>query len=87
MDDSARSGFDEVADPVVAGHIVRVGIGVVAQWPSTEKAYVELRGASHFAGNSNPADQGAAMLTWLKRYVDNDDRQLTLSSLSTRMRC
>lgn len=41
---------------------------------SSEKAYVELNGASHFAGNSNPADQGRAMVTWLKRYVDNDLR-------------
>ncbi|HEY8525690.1 MAG TPA: dienelactone hydrolase family protein [Acidimicrobiales bacterium] len=41
---------------------------------STEKAYVELRGESHFAGNTNPDDQGAAMVTWLKRYVDNDTR-------------
>jgi len=41
---------------------------------SSEKAYVELNGASHFAGNSNPASQGRAMVTWLKRYVDNDLR-------------
>lgn len=41
---------------------------------TTEKAYVELNGEGHFAGTSNPADQGAAMVTWLKRYVDNDTR-------------
>ena len=41
---------------------------------SSEKAYVELNGESHFAGNSNPADQGRAMVAWLKRYVDNDMR-------------
>jgi dienelactone hydrolase len=41
---------------------------------SSEKAYVELNGASHFAGNSNPAYQGRSMVVWLKRYVDNDTR-------------
>jgi dienelactone hydrolase len=41
---------------------------------SSEKAYVELNGESHFAGNANPADQGRAMVSWLKRYVDNDTR-------------
>jgi len=41
---------------------------------ASEKAYVELRSESHFAGNSNPADQGRAMVAWLKRYVDNDTR-------------
>ena len=41
---------------------------------SSEKAYVELDNEGHFAGNSNPADQGRAMVTWLKRYVDNDTR-------------
>jgi dienelactone hydrolase len=41
---------------------------------STEKAYVELNGASHLAANSNPDDQGAAMVTWLKKYVDEDAR-------------
>ena len=41
---------------------------------SIEKAYVELNGESHMAAASNPADQGAAMVTWLKRYVDNDTR-------------
>jgi dienelactone hydrolase len=41
---------------------------------SSEKAYVELNGESHFAGTANPADQGRAMVSWLKRYVDNDTR-------------
>jgi pimeloyl-ACP methyl ester carboxylesterase len=41
---------------------------------SSEKAYVELNGESHFAAGSNPADQGRAMVTWLKRYVDDDTR-------------
>ena len=41
---------------------------------ASEKAYVELSGESHFAGNSNPNDQARAMITWLKRYVDNDTR-------------
>lgn len=43
--------------------------------PSTgEKAYVELRGESHMAAATNPADQGRAMVAWLKRFVDNDTR-------------
>jgi predicted dienelactone hydrolase len=41
---------------------------------ATEKAYVELSGESHLAANSNPSDQGRAMVTWLKRYVDDDVR-------------
>jgi dienelactone hydrolase len=41
---------------------------------SSEKAYAELAGASHFAGNSNPAYQGRSMVVWLKRYVDDDTR-------------
>lgn len=41
---------------------------------SSEKAYVELNNEGHFAGNSNPADQARAMITWLKRYVDDDTR-------------
>ena len=41
---------------------------------SSEKAYVELNGESHFAAGSNPGDQGRAMVTWLKRFVDNDTR-------------
>jgi pimeloyl-ACP methyl ester carboxylesterase len=40
----------------------------------TEKAYVELAGASHFAGNTNPTWQGRSMVVWLKRYVDDDTR-------------
>ena len=41
---------------------------------STEKAYVELNNESHFAAGSNPDDQGAAMVSWLKKYVDDDTR-------------
>jgi dienelactone hydrolase len=41
---------------------------------SSEKAYVELNGASHFAGTSNPDWQARSMVVWLKRYVDNDTR-------------
>ena len=41
---------------------------------SSEKAYVELNNEGHFAGNTNPADQARAMITWLKRYVDDDVR-------------
>ncbi|HEX6425359.1 MAG TPA: hypothetical protein VFZ79_17870 [Acidimicrobiales bacterium] len=41
---------------------------------SSEKAYVELRGESHFAANSDNDWQGRSMVVWLKRYVDNDTR-------------
>jgi dienelactone hydrolase len=40
----------------------------------SEKAYVELAGASHFAGNTNHTYQGRSMVVWLKRYVDDDLR-------------
>ena len=46
----------------------------VSMTNAPEKAYVELRGESHFAGNANPADQGRAMVAWLKRFVDDDTR-------------
>ena len=39
-----------------------------------EKAYVELNGESHMAAATNPADQAYAMISWLKRYVDDDTR-------------
>jgi dienelactone hydrolase len=39
-----------------------------------EKAYVELNGESHMAASTNPADQAYAMVSWLKRYVDDDTR-------------
>lgn len=39
-----------------------------------EKAYVELNSESHMAAATNPADQGRAMVAWLKRYVDDDTR-------------
>lgn len=41
---------------------------------SSEKAYAELNGASHFAATSNDTWQGRSMVVWLKRYVDNDTR-------------
>jgi dienelactone hydrolase len=41
---------------------------------SSEKAYVELNNEGHLAGNTNPDDQARAMITWLKRYVDDDLR-------------
>jgi predicted dienelactone hydrolase len=40
----------------------------------SEKAYVELNNESHFAAGSNPDDQARDMVTWLKRYVDDDTR-------------
>jgi dienelactone hydrolase len=41
---------------------------------SSEKAYIELRGASHFVANTADATQAKFMIVWLKRYVDNDTR-------------
>jgi predicted dienelactone hydrolase len=41
---------------------------------SSEKAYVELRGASHFVSNSSNTPTARYMISWLKRYVDNDTR-------------
>jgi predicted dienelactone hydrolase len=41
---------------------------------SSEKAYLELRGASHFVSNSPNTTQAKYMISWLKRYVDNDTR-------------
>ena len=41
---------------------------------SSEKAYLELRGASHFAVNSPNTTVARTMIAWLKRFVDNDTR-------------
>lgn len=41
---------------------------------SSEKAYLELRGASHFVSNSPDTTTAKYMISWLKRYVDNDTR-------------
>ncbi len=41
---------------------------------SAEKAYMELRGASHFVSNSPNTPTARQMIAWLKRYVDNDTR-------------
>ncbi|MFG1642413.1 alpha/beta hydrolase family protein [Amycolatopsis sp. NPDC049252] len=43
--------------------------------PSTlDKAYLELRGASHFAPNSSNTTIAKYTLSWLKRFIDNDTR-------------
>lgn len=39
-----------------------------------EKAYAELALEDHLAANTNPDDQGALMVSWLKRYLDGDTR-------------
>jgi dienelactone hydrolase len=39
-----------------------------------EKAYMELRGASHFVSNSSNTPTAAYSISWLKRHVDNDTR-------------
>jgi alpha-beta hydrolase superfamily lysophospholipase len=41
---------------------------------TSEKAYLELRGASHFVSNSPDTTTAKYMISWLKRYVDNDTR-------------
>ncbi|MBN2624289.1 MAG: hypothetical protein JXA83_13010 [Acidimicrobiales bacterium] len=41
---------------------------------SSEKAYLELRGASHFVSNTSDTTTAKYMISWLKRYVDNDTR-------------
>jgi predicted dienelactone hydrolase len=41
---------------------------------SAEKAYMELRGASHFVSNTSNTPTARQMIAWLKRYVDNDTR-------------
>jgi predicted dienelactone hydrolase len=40
----------------------------------TEKAYLELNGASHFFPQSVNTLTGKLAVTWLKRFVDNDTR-------------
>jgi alpha-beta hydrolase superfamily lysophospholipase len=43
--------------------------------PSTaEKAYMELDGASHFFPNTSNTTVAKYMISWLKRFVDNDTR-------------
>ncbi len=41
---------------------------------STDKAYLELRGASHFAPNSDNTTIAKYSISWLKRFVDDDLR-------------
>lgn len=43
---------------------------------SSEKAYLELNGASHFFPNSSNTPQARMMISWLKAFVDNDPRYL-----------
>jgi len=43
--------------------------------PATaDKAYLELRGASHFAPNTSNTTIAKYSISWLKRFVDNDTR-------------
>jgi len=39
-----------------------------------EKAYLELRGASHFAPTSTNTTIAVSSVSWLKRFVDDDTR-------------
>ncbi|WP_211240950.1 alpha/beta hydrolase family protein [Hamadaea tsunoensis] len=41
---------------------------------STEKAYIELAGASHFFPQTPNTTLAAYSISWLKRFVDNDTR-------------
>ena len=41
---------------------------------SAEKAYMELDGASHFFPNTPNTTMAKYMISWLKRFVDNDTR-------------
>ena len=45
-----------------------------AQNSAPEKAYLEIRGATHFFTNSANNTQAAMMISWLKRWVDDDTR-------------
>ncbi|WP_424186913.1 dienelactone hydrolase family protein [Actinokineospora sp. G85] len=43
--------------------------------PSTlDRAYLELRGASHFAPNTSNTTIAKYTISWLKRFIDNDTR-------------
>jgi dienelactone hydrolase len=42
--------------------------------PSLDKAYLELRGASHSAPTMSNTTIGKYTLSWLKRFIDNDTR-------------
>jgi len=41
---------------------------------SSEKAYLELDGASHFAPNSSNTTIAKYSVSWMKRFIDNDTR-------------
>ena len=41
---------------------------------SSEKAYLELNNASHFFPQTPNTQQARLMISWLKRFVDNDTR-------------
>jgi hypothetical protein len=41
---------------------------------ASEKAYLELAGASHFVPNSPNTTIAKYMIAWLKRFVDDDGR-------------
>jgi dienelactone hydrolase len=41
---------------------------------TSEKAYVEFAGASHFVSNTSHTPTAKFTIAWLKRYVDNDTR-------------
>jgi predicted dienelactone hydrolase len=41
---------------------------------SAEKAYMEMNGASHFFPNTSNTTVAKYMISWLKRFVDNDTR-------------
>jgi predicted dienelactone hydrolase len=74
-------GGDRVPTLIVGGQadtIAPVGQHAIPFYNSipaaSEKAYLELAGASHFASNSSNTTIARSMISWLKRYVDNDTR-------------
>lgn len=60
---------DSVAS--VRSHAIPLYEGIPS---GTPKAYLELRGASHFAPNTSNTDIAKYSIAWLKRWVDDDTR-------------
>ncbi|SFC00536.1 alpha/beta hydrolase family protein [Streptomyces aidingensis] len=60
---------DFIASPT--SHATRFYTGLPS---STEKMYLELSGASHFAPNMNNTEIAKYSIAWLKRWVDEDTR-------------
>jgi dienelactone hydrolase len=72
------NGYASVRVPslVITGQSDTVATNGAAYYASIagEKAFVELAGANHFFTTSANTAQAAAMIAWLKRFVDEDTR-------------